>query len=116
MKNKKVVRITENELKRIVNESVNKVLNEAKMKPNDAFFGGYFFEGIRFTLRGVPVYYSQHLPLAVKDLLGWRKSKKWGRCGYATDWDVRHALEELGLPLGKDKEEYYNSLNDDDSI
>lgn len=105
------IRLTESRLKQIVAESVKKVLCEAR-KPKDAYFGGYFFEGIGFDGNGNPIYYSKHLPIEVMDMLGWRKSSKWGRCGYATDWDIRHALKKLDLPFGNDEEEYYNSLDE----
>lgn len=86
-----------------VKESVNNVLSESR-KPQNAYFGGYFFEGVGFDRNGNPIYYSQHLPIEVMDMLGWRKSQKWGRCGYASNWNVCHALEELGLPFGDDEE------------
>ncbi len=105
------IKLTENKLKQIVTESVKNILSEAR-KPKDAYFGGYFFEGIGFDRNGNPIYSSKHLPIEVMDVLGWRKSSKWGRCGYATDWDIRHALKELDLPFGNDEEEYYNSLNE----
>ena len=105
------IKLTENKLKQIVAESVKNILSEAR-KPKDAYFGGYFFEGIGFDRNGNPIYSSKHLPIEVMDVLGWRKSSKWGRCGYATDWDIRHALKELDLPFGNDEEEYYNSLNE----
>lgn len=108
---KNKIKITENELKQIVAESVKNILSEAR-KPKDAYFGGYFFEGIGFDRNGNPIYSSKHLPIEVMDVLGWRKSSKWGRCGYAADWDIRHALKELDLPFGNDEEEYYNSLNE----
>ena len=105
------INLNESKLKQIVAESVKNILSEAR-KPKDAYFGGYFFEGIGFDRNGNPIYSSKHLPIEVMDVLGWRKSSKWGRCGYATDWDIRHALKELDLPFGNDEEEYYNSLNE----
>ena len=111
MAKKQVIRLTEGDLHNIIKESVKNVLKEAR-KPEDAYFGGYFFEGIGFDRNGNPIYYSEHLPVEVMDMLGWKKSTKWGRCGQATNWAIRNALEKLGLPYGNDEEEYYNALTE----
>ena len=105
------IKLTESNLKKIVSETVKKMLNEATSRTKDYYFGGYLFVGVGRTKNGVPVYYSDHLPIEVKRQLGWRKSAKYGMCGQADGWTVRHALKELGLPFGNDEEEYYNSLD-----
>lgn len=106
------IKLTENKLKQIVSESIKNILSEAR-KPKDAYFGGYFFEGIGFDINGNPIYCSEHLPIEAKKQLGWRKSAKYGMRGQADEWVVPHVLKELGLPFGNDnEEEYYNSLNE----
>ena len=106
------IKLTENKLKQIVEESVKNILSEATSRTKDYYFGGYLFVGVGRTKNGVPVYYSDHLPIEVKRQLGGRKSAKYGMYGQADEWTVRHALKELGLPLGNDEQEYYNSLNE----
>ena len=106
------IKLTESNLKKIVSETVKKMLNEATSRTKDYYFGGYLFVGVGRTKNGVPVYYSDHLPIEVKRQLGWRKSAKYGMCGQADEWTVCHVLKELGLPFGNEREEYYNSLNE----
>ena len=106
------IRLNENKLKQIVNESVKKVLKEGSSRCPDKYFGGYFFEGLGRDINGNPIYCSEHLPLEAKKMLGWRKSAKYGMRGQADSWGVCHVLDELGLPRGNDEEEYYNSLDE----
>jgi hypothetical protein len=106
------IKLTESNLKQIVEESVKKVLKEGTSRCPDKFFGGYFFEGLGRDINGNPIYCSEHLPLEAKKMLGWRKSAKYGMRGQADNWRVCHVLDSLGLPRGNDDEEYYNSLDE----
>ena len=69
--NKKMskIKITENKLKQIVNESVKKVLKEGTSRCPDKYFGGYFFESLGRDINGNPIYCSEHLPLEAKKCL-----------------------------------------------
>lgn len=91
--NKKLIKLTESDIHRIVRESVNKVLNEIR-KPNDRMIGRHKFKGEYYDINGNPIYTH---PSKLDDpeggtlsddflkSYGWRFSNKRGLHGQISD-------------------------------
>lgn len=82
--NKNKIRITENELKQIVAESVKKVISEAR-KPSDKTVGKHTLKGLRYDKNGNPLYTSDTMSDDEKKNQGWKFSKKHGMYGQLSD-------------------------------
>lgn len=91
--NKKLIRLTESDLHKIVKESVNKILMEAR-KPNDRIIGRHKFRGEYYDKNGNPIYtHPSKLDdpeggTLSDDFLknyGWRYSKSRGLHGQISD-------------------------------
>ena len=89
---KKIVRLTESDLHRIVKESVNRVLSEGK--PADRQIGRHKFKGLKYNKNGNPIYtHPSKLDdpeggtLSDDDLKahGWKFSPKHGLHGQIQD-------------------------------
>ena len=92
-KRSKLVRLTEGDLRRIVKESVNSVLNEAR-KPNDRMIGRHKFRGEYYDKNGNPIYTHPSklddpeggtLPDDFLKDYGWKFSSKRGFHGQISD-------------------------------
>ena len=57
MANKQVIRLTESDLRKVIKESVNRILNEAR-KPSDKTVGKHTLKGLRYDKNGNPLYTS----------------------------------------------------------
>lgn len=80
----KKIRITENELKQIISESVKKILKEAR-KPSDRTVGKHTLKGLRYDKNGNPLYTSDTMSDDEKRNQGWKFSKKHGMYGQLSD-------------------------------
>ena len=78
------IKITENELKQIVAESVRKILSEAR-KPSDKTVGKHTLKGLRYDKNGNPLYTSDTMSDDEKKNQGWKFSKKHGMYGQLSD-------------------------------
>ena len=90
--NKKLIRLTESDLHKIVKEAVNRILSEGK--PKDMMIGRHKFTGVRYDGNGNPIYtHPSKLEdpdggtLSDDDLkgMGWKYSKKRGLHGQIQD-------------------------------
>ena len=95
---KQKIRLTENELKQIVAESVKNILNEAR-KPNDRTVGRHTLKGLRYDKNGNPLYTSDTMSDDEKKNQGWRFSKKHGLYGQLGDPTKLHESGYDSCPL-----------------
>lgn len=93
---KQRIRLTESQLHRIIKESVNRVLSEAK-RPRDVQHGKYNFKGLRYDKNGNPLYTSDDLPNDKAKEMGWRYSKKHGLYGQISDPTKLYGKVEEGI-------------------
>lgn len=114
---KKVIRLTENDLHRIVKESVSRILKEER-KPSNKQIGRHKFNGLRYDSNGNAVYTHEGGTLSDDDLKsqGWKYSKKHGLHGQISDPTrlpesiIREREEEL--PGFNDPHGLVSSIND----
>ena len=83
MAKKQVIRLTENDLRKVIKESVKNVLKEAK--PSDRTVGKHTLKGLRYDKNGNPLYTSDTMSDDEKKNQGWRFSKKHGLYGQLSD-------------------------------
>ena len=81
---KKIVRLTESDLHRIIKKSVNKMLIEAR-KPSDRTVGRHTLKGLRYNKNGNPLYTCDTMSDEEKKSQGWRFSKIHGYYGQLSD-------------------------------
>ena len=81
---KRTIRLTENDLRKVIKESVNKALFEAR-KPSDKTVGKHTLKGLRYDKNGNPLYTSDTMSDDEKKNQGWRFSKKHGLYGQLSD-------------------------------